>query len=157
MTTQTELTQGDLNDRTEIWRAGMEVLPQYMVIGAGGGTYSRVVRAELSGDHSAHNAYVSVVVELGLVGLVLFLALLAVSFQHARLAPPAERKLLIILWLALLVGLMPRAWEAKKATWLVFGLINASAVAGAFARAPVPPEPRLSRTTPRRRPVPGAV
>ncbi|MEP7227129.1 MAG: O-antigen ligase family protein [Gemmatimonadales bacterium] len=157
MTTQTELTQGTLNDRTEIWRAGMEVLPQYMFIGAGAGTYSHAVRAELSGDHSAHNAYVSVVVELGLVGLVLFLVLLAVSFQHARMAPPAERKLLIILWLTLLVGLTPRAWEAKKATWLVFGLLNASAVAGAFARAPVPPEPRLSRSTPRRRPIPGAV
>ena len=156
-TTQTELTQGDLNSRTEVWRAGMEVLPEYMIIGSGAGSYSKAVRMALGAEHSAHNAYVSVVVEQGLVGLVLFLALLAVSLHHARLAPPAERKLLIVLWLTLLVGLTPRAWEAKKATWLVFGFLNASAVAGAVARAPLPPQPRLWPRAPTRRPVPGAV
>jgi O-antigen ligase len=156
-TTGTELTSGDLNDRTEIWRAGMEVLPQYMFIGSGAGSYSTAVEPALGAEHSAHNAYVSVVVEQGLVGLVLFLALLAVSFQHARTAPPQERKLLIILWLTLVVGLTPRAWESKKATWLVFGLLNASAVAGAVAPAPLTPEPRPSLRASRRRPVPGTV
>jgi len=154
-TTSSELTEGDLNDRTEIWRAGMEVLPEYMLVGSGAGTYSVAVRSTLGVDHSAHNTYVSVVVEQGLVGLVLFLILLAVSFQHARRAPAAERKLLLVLWLTLLVGLTPRAWEDKKATWLIFGLLNASAVAGAVARAPLPAEPQLVRAI-RRRPVPGA-
>ena len=156
-TTGTELMSGDLNDRTEIWRAGMEVLPQYMLIGSGAGSYSKAVSAALGAEHSAHNAYVSVVVEQGLVGLVLFLALLAVSFQHARTAPPQERKLLIILWLTLVVGLTPRAWESKKATWLVFGLLNGSAVAGAVAPAPLTPELRPSLRASRRRPVPGTV
>lgn len=155
-TTSSELTSGDLNDRTEIWRAGMEVLPEYMMVGAGAGTYSTAVRSTLGADHSAHNTYVSVVVEQGLVGLVLFVVLLAISFQHARLAPPAERKLLLVLWLTLFVGLTPRAWEDKKVTWLVFGLLNASAVAGAVARVPLQAEPQLIRAT-RRRPVPGAV
>jgi hypothetical protein len=90
-----------------------------------------------------------------LVGLVLFLLLLAISFHHARLAPPAERKLLLVLWLTLFVGLTPRAWEDKKVTWLVLGLLNAGAVAGAVARAPLRAEPQLVRAI-RRRPVPGA-
>jgi O-antigen ligase len=156
-TTRSELTSGDLNDRTEIWRAGMEVLPEYMVVGAGAGTYSLAVRSALGADHSAHNTYVSVVVEQGLVGLVLFLVLLAISLHNARLAPPAERKLLLVLWLTLFVGLTPRAWEEKKVTWLVFGLLNATAVAGTLARAPLPPEPQFSLRAPRRRPVPGTV
>lgn len=155
-TTGTELRSGDLNDRTEIWRAGMEVLPDYLMVGAGAGTYSIAARSNLGSDHSAHNTYISIVVEQGLVGLVLFLLLLAVSFQHARTAPPAERKVLLILWLTLFVGLTPRAWEDKKATWLVFGLLNASAVAGAVARVPLQSPPQLIRAT-RRRPVPGAV
>ena len=154
-TTGSELTEGDLNDRTEIWRAGMEVLPEYMLVGSGAGTYSRAVRFSLGVDHSAHNTYVSVVVEQGLVGLVLLLVLFAISFHHARLAPPAERKLLLVLWLTLFVGLTPRAWEDKKVTWLVFGLLNAGAVAGAVARAPLQVEPQLVRAI-RRRPVPGA-
>jgi O-antigen ligase len=157
LTTSSELTQGNLNDRTEIWRAGMEVLPEYLMLGAGAGTYSMAARSTLGVDHSAHNTYVSIVVEQGLIGLVLFLVLLAISFHHARLAPPAERKLLLVLWLTLFVGLTPRAWEDKKVTWLVFGLLNATAVAGAVARSPLQPEARLSRSTPRRRPIPGAV
>src|SRR6185295_2415332 len=156
-TTSTELTQGDLNDRTEIWRAGMEVLPEYMIIGSGAGSYSKAVREALGAEHSAHSAYVSVVVELGFIGLILFVTLLVVSLQHARLAPPAERKVLIILWLTLFVGLTPRAWEAKKATWVIFGFLNASAVAGAAAPAPLTPVARLPlRPTRRRPPVSGA-
>lgn len=155
-TTGTELRSGDLNDRTEIWRAGMEVLPEYLMIGAGAGTYSVAARSNLGTDHSAHNTYISVVVEQGLVGLVLLLLVFAISFQHARTAPPAERKVLLVLWLTLFVGLTPRAWEDKKATWLVFALINSAGAASAVARVPRQAQPQLIRAT-RRRPLPGAV
>ena len=134
-------------------------LPKVSVISPspGGIMVAFGVREALGAEHSAHNAYVSVVVELGFIGLILFVALLAVSLQHARLAPPAERKVLIILWLTLFVGLTPRAWEAKKATWVIFGFLNASAVAGAAAPAPLTPVARLPvRPSRRRPPVSGA-
>jgi O-antigen ligase len=130
-----ELTEGTFNKRTVIWHAGLAVFPQHPIIGFGVYGYGVATRPWLGSTRGAHNTYLSALVELGLVGLSLFLAALWTVFLAARRSPPADRKLLLVLFFTIVVGLMPRAWETKKPTWVFLTLIHASAVAAAAPRA----------------------
>jgi O-antigen ligase len=133
-TTGDELTEGTLNNRTVIWKAGLTVYPQHPIIGFGILGYSFATRPLLGTNRGAHNAYLSVLVEQGLVGLSLFLALLWTVFRAARRSPPEDRKLLLVLFFTIVIGLMPRAWEGKKPIYVFLTLIHSSAVAAAAPR-----------------------
>ena len=135
-TTGQQIESGNLNDRVWIWTAGFKVFPEHPIIGVGGGAFSTAVGPYLGEDRAAHNTYLSILIDQGLVGELFFLVLLFVSWLHARNAPIQERKLLIVLWMTLGIGLLPRAWEDKKATWLLFGMLNATAAGGVSALAP---------------------
>jgi O-antigen ligase len=147
-----ELTEGTLNNRTVIWQAGLSAFPQHPLIGFGVFGYGIATRHWLGSTRGAHNAYLSVLVELGLVGLSLFLAALWRVFLAVRRSPPEDRKLLLVLFFTIVIGLMPRAWESKKPTWVFLTLMHASAVAAAAPRArPIwaeEPARRISRRPP---------
>jgi O-antigen ligase len=137
-TTREQITTGTLNNRTVIWKAGLSVYPEHPIIGFGVNGFSRATDHVLFGDKGAHNAYISVLIELGFVGMFLFAGVLFYTFRGAWATRSPERKLLLVLFFTLVVGLMPRAWEGKKPTWVVLALLQTSAVAGAVARARQP-------------------
>lgn len=116
-----ELEQGSWSGRKEIWSAGLELVREYPVQGVGAGGF----RAATSSAFVAHNTFLSILVEEGLVGFALFLLLILSLALPALRLPPAERNL----WLALLVtwaaGVSSLTWETKKATWFLFGLAAA--------------------------------
>jgi len=128
-TTREQITEGTFNDRTRIWKAGLSVYPEHPIIGVGINGFAEATIKPLADFRGAHNAYISVLIELGIVGLLLFLAVLLDAFLAARAAPWHERKLLLVLVFTLVLGLMPRAWEGKKPTWVVLALLQASAAA----------------------------
>lgn len=128
-TTRTELMEGTMNERRVIWRAGARLIPQHPLEGIGAGAFTRAVVPFLGYEKAPHNAYLSVLVEQGIVGLSLFLLVFVCAFLHARDAPSRERPLLLILLVTLIIGLMPRAWEAEKHTWLILALLLTPAVA----------------------------
>ena len=67
-TTGTSLSQGDLNGRTAQWAQGFVALSEHPLFGVGTDQYRSVNTL----DKVAHNSYLSVMVELGLVGFALF-------------------------------------------------------------------------------------
>ena len=71
--------------RLALWRAGVEMLQQHPLTGVGMGNFKWVVRQydrpEENLDNVAHNTYVEVGAEMGLPGLVLYLALLVTTFR----------------------------------------------------------------------------
>jgi len=78
-TTGTELTQGDLNNRTNNWREGINSFLNHPFLGVGSNMY----RSVNSWDKVGHNSYLSVLVELGLIGFVLFAGILMIAFTRA--------------------------------------------------------------------------
>jgi O-antigen ligase len=74
--------------RTEIWKTGVAALDRFGVFGAGYGNYTAIYRfsdAEIYGRRQgAHNSYLEIWIELGIVGLVLMLAAVAGHFLAAR-------------------------------------------------------------------------
>ena len=144
LTTGTELTQGTLTHRTVIWAAGLEVFRDHPIVGVGAGAYGQAVVKLIDIAYIAHNTFISVLVELGMVGAALFLLLLG-SMLHSVFRMPYLEKWL---WLAVLAtwatGAASVTWENRKISWLLFGLVAAQAYAkttGVFRLRREPAQP----------------
>ncbi len=119
----TEITSGTLNEREVLWAAGMEALSRRPIIGVGGGAFPAAIE-KVSGLRSpAHNTFISVAVETGTVGFVLFVAILAVTITPHLRAFNARSMPSIVLFATLLIGIVPLTWEFRKPTWLVIALL----------------------------------
>lgn len=142
-TLPTELAGGSFHGRTRIWKTGLKLLKRRGLIGVGAAAYPRAVepwlgRPPIAGhEYTAHNTYLSVLTETGVIGAFFFGSLLVVVTFCAWMLAPAERALW---WTALLVwaaGVCTLTWEHRKPTWLIFALILSM-----WARAFAPPERR---------------
>lgn len=125
----TELTQGTLHNRTRIWKTGLKVLRRRPVIGVGSGAFPEAVRPWLGRpaipghEYVAHNTFLSVLVECGLIGFSLFAALLGVLAVFVWMMPLAERVLWSVMLAVWATGVSTLTWEHRKAGWLIFALI----------------------------------
>lgn len=154
------------NGRMEVWKRGVGYMLEYPVFGVGaagfGAAEGRLSPMAQSFDvtgrgfkwSAAHNSFVQVGAELGVPGLIAFLALLAVAFRATRRiaagargarAPPAAATMAQVL-MAALVGyvvsgfFLSQAYSAYLHTVLamIVGLEAVSAASPAPAAAPVP-------------------
>lgn len=122
--TAAEVSSGTLNERADIWSAGFAALDDNNLLGVGAGAFATAVQPFAGQPLLAHNTYISVFVELGPAGLLLFLAaLLAAALPLLRLAEP-QRTVLLILVLTLAIGLIPLTWEIRKVTWFILTLVT---------------------------------
>jgi O-antigen ligase len=129
-TTGTEVVHGDLNERTELWADGLHAFQQAPVLGVGTDMYRSV-----SGlDKVAHNTYISVLVEEGLVGLVLFVAILWIVYRQVRRLPTWDRNFWLTTLIVLAIGASTLTWEQRKTTWLFLTFAVAAAAAATRLR-----------------------
>ena len=122
-TIQDEVAHGTLNDRAVIWKAGAEIFREHPVLGVGAGAFSTVVRHTIGTAYVAHNTFLSIIVEQGLVGFGIFLSLLITLVLCCFRMPDLERKLWLVMLLVLSIGILSLTWEYRKTMWLVFALI----------------------------------
>ncbi|MBI3668688.1 MAG: O-antigen ligase family protein [Acidobacteria bacterium] len=140
-----EISQGTMNKRTVIWQAGVDVFLEHPFEGVGAGVFGPSVQRELGVAWVAHNTFLSVLVEQGVVGFSIFLLLLLTMVFAALRMPPLERSLWIVMLLTWAVGVSAMTWEYSKPTWFLFGLLTSdiSALSAAseryFFRHPFPP------------------
>jgi O-antigen ligase len=142
-TVPTEFAQGTFTGRTVIWAAGWEIFRLHPFLGIGSNAFrtvvSRVLAEPIRADQSAvsaappaHNTFLSVLVEQGVIGFTLFCALLAVLALSLRAMPSLTQRLWIV-WLGVwVVGASSLTWEMRKPTWFFFGLLLAQC--GCMAR-----------------------
>ena len=128
-TTRMELTQGTLHNRTKIWKTGFKVLRRHPVAGIGAGAYPEAVKPWLGTPgvpghfYVAHNTFLSVLVECGAVGFLLYGLMLAVAGFYVWTLPPAERALWTVMLLVWGIGVSTLTWEQYKPSWLILALI----------------------------------
>ena len=125
-----ELSGGTLHNRTRIWKTGLKVFKSHPVAGVGSGAYAKAVepwlgRPAIAGhEYVAHNTFISVLVETGIVGFVLFVLLLAAVVWFIWLMMPPERALWATMLGVWLIGVSTLTWEHRKPTWLMIALIT---------------------------------
>ena len=122
-TTGTSIAEADLNDRVEIWRQGLAVYSEHPLLGVGSGAFRTVVES----DKVAHNAYLSVLVEVGLTGFILFVIILTITVYQAARHPIWNSYLWFTVLLVWAVGVFSLTWEYRKPTWLFLSLVVVSA------------------------------
>jgi len=145
-------TLGGLDGRLEVWSRAIYMLQDFPFTGIGMGTFKQVANAMypffLAGPNAdvphAHNLFLQVGVDLGLPGLVAYLALLLVTAWSLImvLRRPASFRWLAAGLLCSLValcvhGLLDAAtWGTRPAilSWAIFGLAAAMANAAGTER-----------------------
>ena len=120
-----ELVGGDLSGRTQVWAAGVELFEEHPFLGVGSGAYLNSAKPNVVVTNVAHNTFLSVVVELGIIGLAIFCALLAFLLVSATELPWLSKRLWLVCLAVWLVGVLGLSWEIRKPTWLFFGLLLA--------------------------------
>jgi O-antigen ligase len=130
-----EATEGTLHDRTRIWKAGLQLFKTHPLLGVGLGAYPKAAYPALRIHYNAHNTFLSVLVETGVAGFVLWGLLLATLVWFAGLLAARERALWFTALAVWAVAVLTVTWEHRKPTWLIFALI-----AAAWARAFQPEE-----------------
>jgi O-antigen ligase len=121
-TTGTEIIEGDLNNRTNNWREGLIAFVEHPLLGVGSNMY----RSVNSWGKVAHNTFLSVLVESGLIGFCLFGIVLAISVHHALGHSRWDSMFWFSMLLVLAIGASTLSWEDRKTTWLFLSLLIAS-------------------------------
>jgi O-antigen ligase len=80
------------------------------------------VAARRSKDLAAHNTFLGILVEHGLVGLTLFGCIIWTLMAKAWRTPALESRMWMVTLLAWCVGAMSLSWENREMTWLLWGL-----------------------------------
>lgn len=124
-TTQESIETGNLSRRVEIWMEGVEVFFNSPFIGVGSGAFRTAVEIH----KVAHNTYLSVLVEVGAIGFIIFLIILAVAAYHTvyQSATRTHKFLWLTILLIWSIGVVVLSWEYKKPTWLFLSFIVISA------------------------------
>ena len=123
---------GSVGERLPIWRSSAALLGREPVAGVGVGAFSDAVAQHLGYAVVAHNTIISVAVEGGVVGLLLFAGAFGAAGLAARRSAAAHRALAQALLLVWAVGALSLSWEYRKATW--FLLLVGAALAHLRAR-----------------------
>jgi O-antigen ligase len=131
-TVGTEITEGTLTHRTVLWSAGLEAFRDHAFAGVGAGAYGAAVLRAVDIPLVAHNTFLSVLVELGVTGALLLLALLAALYYAAARMRYLEKRFWLVLLTVWVVGVCALTWEYNKPTWLLFGLLAAHFYAHKF-------------------------
>lgn len=149
-----ELTGGTLHNRTRIWKAGLKALKSRPLRGVGAGAYPEAVKPWLGvppipgHEYVAHNTFLSVLVESGIIGFGIFGLLLSCCAFFIWMMPQPERALWAITVSVWTIGVSTLTWENRKPTWLVIALITtvwARAYWPTSAREALPPMRRAFR------------
>lgn len=126
----TEVTEGTMTHRTQIWAAGVEVFRDHPLFGVGSGAHAAAVVGILGRPLVAHNTFLSVLVELGVIGELLLLGLLGAGLCCAVLRMRGlKRALWLLILLTWSIGVCGGTWEYRKVTWFLMSLLAAHAYA----------------------------
>ena len=126
-TTRADIESGYFGNRGFIWRAGLEVAREHPLLGVGAGAFGAAVVPSLNFEWSSHSVPLSILVEDGIVGLLIFVAMFGATITALRLGAQLEQRFAIVLLLTLGVGSLSLEWGYRKQFWFVLGIVAAEA------------------------------
>jgi O-antigen ligase len=142
-TTSDSIVHGTMNDRTVIWDAGETVFRSHPFAGVGAGAFAKGVEPivgvspassmeeleQTRAAYVAHNTFLSVLVETGLIGFALFCTILLLLVRHILAMPALEKWLWACTLLVWVTSVFVATWEIRKPTWVLFSLLLTQATA----------------------------
>lgn len=123
-TTGSSVQDVNLGGRVRLWVAGMHAFVARPGMGYGVGNFRKAITPELGEQAQlAHNSFISVLVEEGLVGLLFFMAMLLSVFFSVRRLTGIERRFGLVLLATLGTAMLPLTWEDQKDVWFIMAAL----------------------------------
>jgi O-antigen ligase len=134
------IAAADLGGRWNLWREAIAVFTEHPLFGVGGGAY----RTAVESGQVAHNTFLSVLAQVGIIGFILFASILATAVYQAVRLPRWDSRLWLAVLMVWAVGAFALSHQHRKTTWLFLSLIVASANLPALHDQPIrQPRPGL--------------
>lgn len=119
--TSKEISQGTLNERSVIWGYAYEEWKQKPVIGHGLGSFRRVIN-QYNVKYTAHNSFVSIATEQGIIGVLLYISVMVVAFYYAVSLSNPEKLLMLSMLTIVLLGQMSLTIHDRMQVWFAYSL-----------------------------------
>jgi O-antigen ligase len=135
-TLYSSIRAGDLNGRELTWRTGLRAFGSNCLAGVGAGAFQSGVGT----SYSAHNTFLAVLVEQGLVGFSVFSVILGGAIYSITRLRGEERRMCVILLLCWAVGAFMLDWAMNRVTWFVLAFVVSCGNADQHAPQRLDPE-----------------
>lgn len=116
-TLSASIEAADLGGRVGLWRQAILIFSKHPLIGLGGGTMDSAIGS------AAHNTFISVAAETGLIGFMLFFTILAIVIFQAMNISNGNSGPWLAIFLIWVIGVCSLSWEFRKLTWLFLNFI----------------------------------
>lgn len=117
------LQSGDLNYREVIWQHSINVWSENPILGNGTGSLAAVLNPYHVEFAWAHNAYVQILTENGLIGLFIYLMMIGSLLYYALKCEIETKFFLLTLWVTIAVSQMTLHSQNLKEIWFVWSVI----------------------------------
>jgi O-antigen ligase len=152
----TEVEAGRFGGRGQIWKMGMLAFAQKPLLGWGAAGFTGAVSPFLGYRIVAHNTYLTVLVEQGILGFIPWAMMFIAVIREVRRLPYMERRFGLVLLATLGIAIFPLTWDDRKPVWFILALLAAFSAALLPRRpgpaAVPPPPPRRPARFPRPQP-----
>jgi O-antigen ligase len=127
-TTSTSISSADFGGRVNLWKEAITLFLGHPLVGSGAGILFTTIGSE------AHQTFLSILAETGLIGFLLFTCILAIVINQAAGLPKGYSGLWFSVFFIWVIGVLSLTWEAMKPTWLFmsFVIIEAAALHDQF-------------------------
>lgn len=117
------IRSGTLNYRTVIWRGSIEQWAKSPIIGHGIGSLGNVLNTQHIEYDSAHNTFIHILTENGIIGLILYLLIIGSILYYIMHARLEEKAFFISLILTILVSQTTQHTHFSKETWFALTML----------------------------------
>ena len=118
------VASGDLNYREVIWQHTLSVWADNPLVGGGTGSLGYTLNSYHVNFEWAHNAYVQILGENGLIGLAIYLMMIGSLLYYALKCEIETKFFLLTLWFTIFISQMSLHSQNLKEVWFVWSVIG---------------------------------
>ena len=127
-TVGTSIASEDLGGRVALWQQSAKVFLEHPLLGIGSGS---LAAPSLLGTF-AHNTFLSILTELGILGFIQFIAVLLIVIYQAYKQPRPYSIFCLIVFVTWVISINSLTWEYSKITWFILNMVIITA--GVYGR-----------------------
>jgi O-antigen ligase len=113
------IESNDLGGRVVLWDESMQVFQSHPLLGIGSGS---LASPNILGTF-AHNTFLSVLAELGILGFIPFMAILVIVLYQIFKMPRSYLFLWLTVFVILIISFFSLTWEYTKTTWFILNIM----------------------------------
>jgi len=118
----TELSQGTLSARSITWSRAWLEINEAPFFGNGLSSFRRVIN-KYNIDYTAHNSYIAITVEQGIIGLILYLTVIVTVLLQGFRIPPEQRLLMLSLLFIAIAGQFTLTLNEEMYIWFAYLMV----------------------------------